>query len=132
MARKLSKRQYKAAQLVAAGESDDVIISTFKLRRNTLARWRRLPEFIEAVKTHMENTHHATQLRLHALQSMSVNALYRDLRFNDSKAPELKQKQALIDYCRQLSETLGLDVIILPQSNADSAKRGQTDLNEPK
>lgn len=102
MARRLKPKQYKAALMVAEGCADPQIISELKLRRNTLHRWRRLPEFFELVMHHVENTQQAASYKLGMMQYISITALRDDIYWNrDPK--RLKQVMELVEYCRTLA-----------------------------
>lgn len=99
MARRLKPKQYEAALMIAQGDSDPKIIKALKLRRNTLNRWRRLPEFYDLVMQHVDNTEQAARFRFGMMQYVSITALSDDIRWNrDSK--RLKQVMELVEYCR--------------------------------
>ena len=116
MARKLKPIQYRAAQMIARGEPDDYITDKLKLRRNTLKRWRRVPEFYQAVQDVVEDMQLAAKYKLSALKATSVDALHSDIFWGRGTAAELKQKVELLDYCRNLPEEAALKSSESPQA----------------
>lgn len=102
MARRLKPRQYEAARLVAEGHTDVEITRQLRLRRFTLSRWRRLPEFYAAVLQHVENTASAARFKLHQLRLVSVKQLESRVSDIYSSPAERKQLLELLEYCRTL------------------------------
>lgn len=105
MARRLKPKQYKAALMIANGDADPQIIDKLKLRRNTLNRWRRLPEFFEAVMQHVDNMQQAAHYRLGAMQYVSFTALRDDI-YWDREPKRLKQVMEVMEYCRTLANDM--------------------------
>lgn len=107
MTRKLRPQQYRAAKMVAEGETDATITNRLKLRRNTLNRWRRMPAFYQAVMDYAENMQQAARYKLAMMRLTSVESLHSDIYSNYGSAAELKQKLELVEYCRNLARETG-------------------------
>lgn len=102
MARRLKPKQYHAVRMIAEGQTDHVITDTLKLRRNTLKRWRRVPEFYDAVRHYVEDIQLAAQYRLDMMEFTAIDALHTKIFWRDGDAPWLKQVMDTWNQCRNL------------------------------
>lgn len=79
MSRKLTPKQVQAAHLLAAGGVVMDIARELKLRRETLSRWKKIPEFQQEIEKVTEEWRDSMRQRLLILAETSINTLKSDL-----------------------------------------------------
>lgn len=107
MARRLKPKQYRAALMIAQGDPDHYIAEKLKLRRTTLHRWRRIPEFFDLVMHHKENMEQAVKYRLGLIRYTSASALNEGVCWGRHTDPSsMRRILDVLDYCQKLEDNI--------------------------
>jgi hypothetical protein len=110
MPRKLTPKQKKAACWLATGAKGTEIAARFKMRPETLSRWKRIPEFRSEVERFMDQERAAMHYRLTHLSRAAVAAIWSELYDSGS---DTKRIQVALNVLR----IIGLDNIVVPQAS---------------
>ncbi len=111
MSHKLTPKQNRALYLLAQGKTAIDVAATLKLRRETLSRWKKIPEFNEAFERIMEVQREGLK---HQLTNLITNAIDTvNLGVNDDLCSQRCLKSAL-----SLLKLIGISNFIEPNNTA--------------
>jgi len=79
MSHKLTAKQIKALHLLAGGATAVEVAQLLKMRRETLSRWKKIPEFAQKLEQVMTQIRDGMQHRLTGLADASISALKTEL-----------------------------------------------------
>jgi len=79
MSHKLTAKQVKALHLLAGGATAVEVAQILKMRRETLSRWKKIPEFAQKLEQVMTQIRDGMQHRLTGLADASISALKAEL-----------------------------------------------------
>ena len=81
MQHKLTSKQRRAIYLLARGMSNNDVVKALKIRRETLWRWKKLPEFAKNFEHVMEELRTGMQHRLSYMIDASITAVQSELAY---------------------------------------------------
>ena len=96
MQHKLTAKQIQAAYLLVSGESTFFIAKNLKLRRETLWKWKKIPEFKEEYERVTAETKAYLQTSIEDVFQESLQAMKRELRRYESDPKRLETLLSVI------------------------------------
>ena len=118
MSHKLTPKQMKAVHLLASGEKATVIARELKLRRETLSRWKRLPEFMAEIDKVMAETQERMRYRLLQLAEASISAMRMEVSSGDGDPKRVVAAMNVL-------KLLGMERLALPDAVDNDANSGK-------
>ena len=112
MSQKLTPKQYEAAYLLVLGYTHENVAHRLKLRRETISRWKRQPEFNDFFQNIINESCAGLEQRIFSLADDSIGRIKNELRYEaNTKA---------IDAALNILDRLGVDLKQrLPSARSD-------------
>jgi hypothetical protein len=86
MSTKLNETQHQAIVMLASGKPASAVAAVLDVRKETVSRWRQLPEFQAEVNAIIEDVREAARNRLAAMVDKALEVIEADLRATDNAA----------------------------------------------
>src|SRR5579883_2345721 len=86
MSTKLNETQHQAIVMLATGKPASAVAAALDIRKETISRWRQLPEFQAEVNTIIEDVREAARNRLAAMVDKALEVIEADLQATDNAA----------------------------------------------
>jgi hypothetical protein len=112
MSHKLTSKQIKAIYLLAGGATTIQVGKRLKLRRETLSRWKQIPEFTKEFERVMDEVRGDMQHRLTHLVEESISAVTHGINNNYCEPKRLQTAFSVL-------KLLGIERIIPPNTPAN-------------
>lgn len=104
MSRKLTVKQKKAAYLLALGYNQVTVAFKAGIRRETVSRWKRIPEFMQAIEAHMHQEKELMHKRLELFSQKAIDVLWQEL--NDQHYSSKRVQVAIFALTRMALQPL--------------------------
>src|SRR6185437_15458215 len=86
MPTKLNETQHRAIQLLASGKTGAAVAAMLDVRKETICRWRQLPEFRAELNGFIEEIRESARNRLAAMVEKALEVIEADLQTTDDPA----------------------------------------------
>ena len=86
MSTKLNETQHQAIVMLASGKPASAVATALDVRKETISRWRQLPEFQAEVNAIIEEVREAARNRLAAMVDKALEVIEADLQATDNAA----------------------------------------------
>jgi hypothetical protein len=86
MSTKLNETQHQAIIMLASGKQASAVAAALDVRKETISRWKQLPEFQAEMNTLIEDVRESTRNRLASMVEKALEAIEADLQATDNPA----------------------------------------------
>lgn len=86
MSTKLNETQHQAIVMLASGKPASAVAAALDVRKETISRWKQLPEFQAEVNALIEDVRESTRNRLASMVEKALEAIEADLQATDNPA----------------------------------------------
>jgi len=119
MSHNVTPKQLQAIHLLTAGKSAMEIAKKLKLRRETLSRWKKIPEFNIVFEQVVGELRHGLQYRLLTLADTSISTIEEQFSRYYAADCDAKRVQMALNFIKMM----GISSIMLPDGTkrADNA-----------
>ncbi len=123
MSKKLNETQQIAIQLLASGKSCTAVAKELDVSKETVSRWKQLPEFRAGINILVEEAREAIRSKMIKLASNALEVIESDLQAQDDPARRSKAAYRIL-------QLIGNDALALPQEPlmTDSERIYQNDM----
>lgn len=90
MSTKLNETQHRAIQLLASGKTGTAVAAMLDVRKETICRWRQLPEFQEELVNLMDELRETGKNRLVAMMDKALSVIEDDLHNNKNRQQRVR------------------------------------------
>lgn len=108
MSTKLNETQHQAIVMLASGKPANAVAAALDVRKETVSRWRQLPEFQAEVNAIIEDVRESARNRLAAMAEKALEVIEADLQATDDPARRMRTAFKIL-------QLMGTDRLALPE-----------------